>query len=300
MSTAATFRVPESPFACDIVSHNSPFGGATGEIQPDAAIRSMKPAPALVKALEQRVANTVFAAGQIDERRQRIQLQLLSRSASLKDPDFGSFSRSDILELVIDTDLEFLDGATARALEATGSRFATRISKRMTSAGGTTTLRKSLRNGFAGREYEIAVSASLLFNTQFDDRSATVAGVPVSSRLDALQRIVEHELVHLIEMIVWDQSSCARNRFRRIASGVFGHRESNHRLMTCSQTALQRHGIACGDQVTFRFRGKPCAGTVNRIGRRATILVPDAHGEPFTDGRKYRRFYVPVSELRKV
>jgi hypothetical protein len=259
----------------------------------------MKQSRTPVESLENRVARTRFIPLEIEERRQRIQHQLLTHSESLRDPDFCSVSRSDVLELVVATDLEFLDGAIVHALDAEGSRFSTRISRRMTNAGGTTTLRKAVRNGVARREYEIAVSASLLFNTRFDESSATVAGLPVASRLDALQRIVEHELVHLIEMVVWEKSSCARERFREIARCLFGHRESSHCLMTPSQSARRHHGIGCGDEVSFQFRGKSLSGRVNRIGRRATVLVPDAQGERFTDGRYYRRYYVPVSELRK-
>ena len=38
-------------------------------------------------------------------------------------------------------------------------------------------------------------------------------------------------------------------------------------------------------------------GLVARITRRATVLVPDASGKLYTDGRRYARYYVPLDEL---
>ena len=39
---------------------------------------------------------------------------------------------------------------------------------------------------------------------------------------------------------------------------------------------------------------------MNRITRRATILVPSPQGEKFSDGGRYLRFYVPLEKLKKV
>ena len=39
-------------------------------------------------------------------------------------------------------------------------------------------------------------------------------------------------------------------------------------------------------------------GRVNRLTKRATVLVEDPEGERFSDGRSYRRYYVPILQLR--
>ena len=38
-------------------------------------------------------------------------------------------------------------------------------------------------------------------------------------------------------------------------------------------------------------------GVVNRITRRATVLVEDQHGLPYSDGKRYKKFYVPFGSL---
>ena len=115
-----------------------------------------------------------------------------------------------------------------------------------------------------------------------------------------MQRIVEHELVHLAEMLLWDDSSCAKRRFHGIANRFFGHTEHKHDLITQAERAASKFRLAPGTQVRFRFEGKMLTGTVNRITRRATVLVEDPRGERFADGRLYRRFYVPLEKLTPV
>ena len=41
-------------------------------------------------------------------------------------------------------------------------------------------------------------------------------------------------------------------------------------------------------------------GRVNRITRRATVLVPNPAGQKFSDGKRYSRYYVPLERLRRV
>jgi len=53
-----------------------------------------------------------------------------------------------------------------------------------------------------------------------------------------------------------------------------------------------------GSRVTFDFEGARLAGRVNRLTKRATVLVEDAEGERFSDGGRYRRYYVPIVHLR--
>ena len=57
--------------------------------------------------------------------------------------------------------------------------------------------------------------------------------------------------------------------------------------------------VRVGDHVSFELEGKTYQGRVNRITRRATVLVESHRGEPFSDGRRYLTFYVPLPLLRK-
>ena len=47
----------------------------------------------------------------------------------------------------------------------------------------------------------------------------------------------------------------------------------------------------------FQFDGVEHKGVVNRISKRATVLVKDRKGQPYSDGKHYTKFYVPVQFL---
>jgi hypothetical protein len=63
---------------------------------------------------------------------------------------------------------------------------------------------------------------------------------------------------------------------------------------------MVKFGVRPGRRVRFRFHGRELAGIVNRITRRATVLVEDPKGEPFSDGRRYLTYYVPPEMLKPV
>jgi hypothetical protein len=108
---------------------------------------------------------------------------------------------------------------------------------------------------------------------------------------------MEHELVHLAEMLLWDKSSCAQPRFCSISLRFFGHTENMHKLITPKERAIVQYGIKPGMTVRFRFDGVEHKGVVNRINKRATVLVEDRQGERYSDGKHYAKFYVPVQLL---
>ena len=45
--------------------------------------------------------------------------------------------------------------------------------------------------------------------------------------------------------------------------------------------------------------GTQHVGVVNRVNKRATVLVEDAKGMPYSNGKRYSKFYVPVQMLEK-
>ena len=51
--------------------------------------------------------------------------------------------------------------------------------------------------------------------------------------------------------------------------------------------------------VSFELDGRHPFGRVNRITRRATVLVEDPRGMLFDDGKRYLTFYVPLPLLTK-
>ena len=80
----------------------------------------------------------------------------------------------------------------------------------MSRVGGTTT---RFRKTTGEIRYEIAISCGLLFDSfKPGDRPITASGVECFSRLEALQRIFEHETVHLAEYLAWNTSNCSADR----------------------------------------------------------------------------------------
>lgn len=232
---------------------------------------------------------------------QEISAHVLSSSKVIERENFTRIAQSDLGRMLEAYDELFFDRNCLDLAKKFG--LSCRLSSRMTRAGGKTT-RTSFTDRFGRAEkttYEIALSTSLLFQTFRDDqRTVRVCGVACTNRLQAMQRIVEHELIHLAEMLVWIDSDCAKGRFQNITYRLFGHTEHRHELVTQHERAKNEFNIRLGDRVLFRVDNEQKLGRVNRITRRATVLVESTKGQLFTDGKRYERYYVPLNALRKV
>lgn len=250
--------------------------------------------------VKQLVMKTAVPAREVAARTQAIYESTLGASPYLDAGNFTRLHASDLKRLFDRYDATFFDGAIRSLLGDSPLSF--RLSKRMTSAAGKASFKqwRSAADQPPRIEYEIAVSTTLLFQTFQDQqqRDVRMSGIPCRDRLQALQRVLEHETVHLLEMLLWRQSSCSAARFQGIAHRFFAHTEHRHQLITPRERALTEYGIRTGDRVTFRFERRHYVGTVNRITKRATVLVEDERGEPYSDGKRYAKFYVPLSLLK--
>ena len=229
-----------------------------------------------------------------------IRQAVLRESRCITQPQFLKIGLDDLERLFNLYDRRFFDGWLAPAVKArTGGPLTFRLSRTMTRAGGKTTrFRRRSSDGKWREEYEIAVASRMLFMTFSEvERPVTVSGLPCTDRLQALQRIIEHEIIHLAELLVWGRSSCSRQRFKTLAANIFGHADTKHALVTPPEHAAVRHGLCLGRTVEFEFEGRRLVGRINRIHRRATVLVEDAAGRRYSDGKTYRRFYVPLAML---
>ncbi len=65
------------------------------------------------------------------------------------------------------------------------------------------------------------------------------------------------------------------SRFQSIAGRMFGHTEHKHNLITQQERAKEKFNVRVGSQVQFTLDGVHYRGFVNRITRRATVLVID-------------------------
>ncbi len=224
---------------------------------------------------------------------------MLSMSRVMRSPNFSLTSTADLQNMAELYDQVFLGGHCLRVARHFGMQF--RWSKRMTSTGGKTvrTVHTDRRTGRLQIRYEIVLSATLLFQTFSDlQRPIRVTGLLCTNRLQAMQRILEHELIHLVEMLVWEDSCCAASRFQSIAGRLFGHTEHKHDLITQQERAARKFNVRVGSHVMFLHEGTRHVGTVNRITRRATVLVVDPSGQLYDDGQRYKKYYVPLSHLQ--
>lgn len=85
--------------------------------------------------------------------------------------------------------------------------------------------------------------------------------------------LAAYELVRLLELLVWRESSCNRERFQRLAGNLFAHAAVRHELVTQREIAHRRFGIKIGDRVTFQYESVRHTGIIQRITQRATVLV---------------------------
>src|SRR5262245_15641275 len=248
----------------------------------------------------------LYSAGEVEERSGRIYDEMLGQSPNLRTGNFARIGTDDLERLFAAYDREFFRGRLGEMLHEDGAHpMSFRLSRRLVSAAGQTMrLARPIRR--AGRpatkvEYEITISTTLLFNTfQNVDRKVTVGGLECRDRLEALQRIFEHELLHLAEFLGWSRSNCRAANFHALSRRIFAHEGVYHDLVTPREEAGVAYGIVAGDLVSFEHEGVSHFGRVNRITRRATVLVEDPGGRLYSDGKRYLTFYVPLPMLRKV
>lgn len=224
--------------------------------------------------------------------------QTLALSRTIDQPNFTRMGRDDLVRMVHLYDELFFGGKILPTAKAEGLSFG--LSSRMTRVAGKLVTHYPEGDHEGVRQFELILSSTLLFQT-FEDvnRSVEVTGRQCQDRLEAMQRIAEHELVHLVEMLIWNDGNCSQTRFQSIASRYFGHTDYRHDLITQRERAYAKFNIRVGDQVRFAHDRQVLSGRVNRITRRATVLVPSRSGEKFSDGRRYQKFYVPLEKLSK-
>ena len=251
----------------------------------------MTPAPAR-SALAETVVSFKLQQELILQRVGEIRLNVLAHSRYIREPNFMAIHPRDLQFLFGAYDDGFFGGHCQQTLDGRSIRF--RLAPRLLRAAGKTT-RFTSPAGEVG--YEIAIASSILFDGFGErDRRITVCGLPCEDRLEALQRVFEHEMVHLSEQLCWENTDCAASRFQDIASRFFLHRAHTHDLVTRRERAA-KSGIVVGSWVTFGFEGRRLTGRVNRITKRVTVLVSDIEGQKYTDGLRYKTYYVPIAHL---
>ncbi len=180
----------------------------------------------------------LYSPDEVAARSRRIYDEMLALSKQVREPNFTVIGTDDLERLFAGYDREFFRGRLAEMLLEDGAHpMGFRLSRRLTSAAGQTMrwTRKIQRDGKPALkyDYEITVSTTLLFNTfQHLERRVTVGGLVCQDRLEALQRIFEHELLHLAEFLGWGKSNCRANNFHALSRRIFAHEGAYHDLVT--------------------------------------------------------------------
>jgi hypothetical protein len=231
------------------------------------------------------------------EKQFEVQRRLFAQSRVLQSANFTDIQVRDLGTLFDLYDELFLEGRCRATLAGRPLTF--RFAPRMIRTAGTTSRIVDRRTGATA--LEIAIASSMLFDgfKDGDHREVTVCGVECQTRLEALQRIFEHELVHLMEFLCWNESKCSRPRFQTIAANWFQHRAHTHAMITRRERAAVS-GIRPGARVKFDYEGRPMQGVVNRVTKRATVLVEDPGGIRYSDGKRYAKYYIPISWLELI
>ena len=162
-------------------------------------------------ALAGEVATTRIPTEQQETWRREIHRQMLLSSRSIDGPNFRKVSSDDVSRMIRLYDERFFGGKIVAEASSEGLSFS--LSSRMTSVGGmlVTQYPDGIHRG--RRRFELVLSSTLLFQT-FEDvnRPIKVAGCLCRDRLEAMQRIAEHEFVHLVEMLIWNDGNCNEPR----------------------------------------------------------------------------------------
>lgn len=239
-----------------------------------------------------------YSGKEIIKRRQQARDFFIQRSANVQSADIKVIGNEDLQLLFEIYDQVFFQGWFADNYKGT---LAFSFSRRMTKSAGITSCPRNIDpTRPETMAFKIKISIDFLFRYDTIKGNHLVGGIKTRSRLEALQLIFEHELVHVIEFIHYGHSNCKGERFQNLARNMFGHTESYHRLPTNQQIARQKLGIVPGDRVCFTCEGERLEGVVHRINKRATVMVPDKRGD-FADtrGQRYSKYYVPLSIMRK-
>ena len=238
------------------------------------------------------LVNLKYTSQEIKKKTKRIYSQILAQSKNFDEGNFTRIGTDDLKNLFNLYDLYFFDRFFYKGYRR---RIYFRLSGRMTRAAGMTTYTKHTNI------FEITLSTTLIFQT-FDDvkREVVVNGVVCHDRLEASMRVLEHEIIHLLEVVLFGSSSHSRPRFKQLVRNIFGHTDVTHQLVTQPEIAHKKFDLQVGDEVSFEYEGNTHKGIIIRITKRATVIVKNAQGlYEDSQGTRYSKYYVPLNLLKK-
>ncbi|MHA1657643.1 MAG: SprT-like domain-containing protein [Promethearchaeota archaeon] len=238
-----------------------------------------------------------YSQKEILKKTKKIYLNMLNSSKNVSEGNFTKISVEDLKFLFEQYNKDFFSGLLEDLLNKEEKcKLVFRLSSRMTKSGGSTT--KIIKKDQV--IYKISISSYLLFQSFLDiKRTIRINGIICKDRIEALQRIFEHELIHLLELLIKGDSSCSSDGFKTLAKQIFLHTDNTHELITQKERAFLKFSIKVGDKVSFEYNKKTYIGIVDRITKRATVLVKDNEDSKYANEEGFMKFYIPISMLIK-
>lgn len=246
-----------------------------------------------------KLLNYKYSTEEIEQRFEKIRREVFLLSKQIKTSNFEKVANSDV-KLIFDLyDTHFFDNYFKE--NGIIPKMAFDFSSKMTSAGGKLMYYKKAKQNPI--QFRMRISAYLIFNS-FRNETANklnIAGFEVTNRLEALMHVIEHETIHLIEFLAFDDSSCKKDNFKKLANNIFGHTAFTHQLLTGRMEALKEYDLKVGDWVSFSFDGTKHKGIIHRITKRATVMALDENGE-YKDnkGNRFKKYYILLKYLSKL
>ena len=239
------------------------------------------------------IAHLKYTPGQIKKKTRKISRKILAESENINNGNFNSIAVRDVTRLFELYDQYFFERFFQ---DHHRQKIFFSLSERMTRSGGRIAYAQQTET------YTISLSTTLIFQTFHDvTREVAVNGIVCHNRLEATMRILEHEIIHLLEYVRFGSSSCSKPRFQDLSYNIFGHTEVTHQLVTQTERARKKFNLRVGDKVSFEYNGENHHGFISRITKRATVMVIDPDGE-YKDfqGNLYCKYYIPLSALEAV
>lgn len=175
------------------------------------------------------------------------------------------------------------------------------LSNRMTRTAGKIITPKNLSQLPEDKKsFEIRMSGYFLSNYDQFKGERKVNGIVTTDAVQAFQLVLEHEICHLIEFVEFGTSNCKKKRFKDLAYRLFGHTETYHELSIAKRQLEKQNQFQAGDKIYFYYHNKKKEGIIQRITKRATVMVKDSKGR-YMDFKKnrYTKYYVPLDWLYK-
>ncbi len=230
--------------------------------------------------------------------RNAVRKRLLEASSTLKGGIVDQITIEDLRLLFSCYDQVFFKGGMTETITVP-LKFS--LSSRMSKAAGKTLVRYRPGDNKTIVDIEIRIGTTFLFQHHLLSREKSVAGIKTRDGVDALQRVFEHELCHVLEYCFYGTSNCNQQRFKDLAGQLFGHTDTHHQLPTNQEIAHQTYGLKAGDSVSFDFENRYMQGLITHIEKRATVMVPDPKGlYKNGQGTRYTKYYVPLTLLQRI